>query len=476
MLKSTERRLRLALEMLIDVVLIQLGFVLAYWIRYELQWPFPVAAENYIPFADYLPMEGILTLLLIAGYVLQKVYVHRRGRNWLDETLALLNGTGTGIMLMIVITYFIPDLSYSRSIFPLAAVTILCLLTLSRMVKDLVLSQWRKRGIGVRQVLVVGVGEVGRTVMRTIAAHPELGYQVAGFVDDDPVKGQTNMGRLKALGSIDNIPDTISQLGIDMAIITLPWMYQRKILRIVRQCERQRVQAYIVPDLLQIAINQVDVEHLGEVPMIGVREEAISHGWRMIKRVFDVVSASLALILGAPFGLLIALLIKLDSPGPVIFAQTRLGEKERAFTVFKFRTMRQDADQQRQQLIEQNDGDHRLFKIKDDPRVTRMGRWLRRHSIDEYPQFLNVLRGDMSIVGPRPAMPSEVELYLEWHRHRLDVPAGITGMWQVSGRSDLSFDEAALLDIWYAENWTFLLDLKIVLKTIGVVLFGKGAY
>jgi exopolysaccharide biosynthesis polyprenyl glycosylphosphotransferase len=220
----------------------------------------------------------------------------------------------------------------------------------------------------------------------------------------------------------------------------------------------------------------VGIEHLGEVPMIGVRDEAISHEWRVFKRIFDVLVAALALVLGAPFAALIAVLIKLDSPGPVIFAQQRLGEMEKPFTFFKFRTMYQDAEAVRENLIRESNGDRRLFKMKDDPRVTRVGRWLRKHSIDEFPQFLNVLRGDMSIVGPRPAVPSEVEFYMEWHRHRLDVPAGITGMWQVSGRSDLSFDEAALLDIWYAENWTFLLDLKIILRTIGVVLFGKGAY
>jgi lipopolysaccharide/colanic/teichoic acid biosynthesis glycosyltransferase len=202
----------------------------------------------------------------------------------------------------------------------------------------------------------------------------------------------------------------------------------------------------------------------------------ISYGWRIVKRAFDILIALCAVVLGAPIWLLISLAIVLDSPGPVIFKQTRLGERERPFTFLKFRTMVQDAEAQKETLVEENGADRRLPKIKDDPRVTRVGRWLRKHSIDEIPQFINVLRGDMSIVGPRPAIPAEVELYLPWHRHRLDVPAGITGMWQVSGRSDLSFDEAALLDIWYAENWSFLLDLEIMLKTVGVVILGRGAY
>jgi exopolysaccharide biosynthesis polyprenyl glycosylphosphotransferase len=312
--------------------------------------------------------------------------------------------------------------------------------------------------------------------MRTIVARPELGYRLAGFVDDDPHKGRTDLGRIKALGGLDNLSTLIQALNADMVIVTLPWMYQRKILRIVRQCERHHVQVYIVPDLLQITISQVDIETLGEVPMISMREEAISHGWRMVKRIVDVVGALGALLLGAPLALLVALLIKLDSKGPVIFRQIRLGEREKPFTCYKFRTMRQNAEAEKAALMKEINGDKRLFKMKDDPRITTLGRLLRKFRIDEYPQFYNVLRGDMSIVGPRPPVPSEVEHYLEWHRHKLDVPAGITGLAQVSGGSDLSFDEWALLDTWYAENWTFLLDLRIMLKTVAVILGGRGAY
>jgi exopolysaccharide biosynthesis polyprenyl glycosylphosphotransferase len=261
-----------------------------------------------------------------------------------------------------------------------------------------------------------------------------------------------------------------------MVITTLPWMHQRKILRIVRQCERHRVQVYIVPDLLQTTINRVSIEKLGEVPMIGMREEAIGRGWRVVKRIVDVVGSLVAMILGAPLAILVAILIKLDSPGPVVFSQTRCGEREELFVFFKFRTMCVGAEAEKQELITQSNGDKRLFKLKHDPRITRVGRFLRKFRIDEYPQFFNVLRGDMSIVGPRPPVPSEVEHYLEWHRRKLDVPVGITGLSQVSGGSDLSFDEWALLDIWYAENWTFLLDLKILLRTIGVILLGKGGY
>jgi exopolysaccharide biosynthesis polyprenyl glycosylphosphotransferase len=459
-----------------DAALVNLGFALAYWIRYELQWPWPVAAENRIPYATYVPMEAILALLLLVVYGMQRLYTPQRGRSWIDESFALLNGTATGVMLMIVLTYFLPDLSYSRGLLPLAAMTILVLLTASRIVRSVVTSRMRRKGVGIKHLLIVGAGEVGRTVMRTVVARPELGYRLVGFVDDDPEKGRTDLGRIRALGSLDNLSTVIGTLNIDMVIVTLPWMYQRKILRIVRQCERHKVQVYIVPDLLQITINQVGIETLGEVPMIGLREEAISQGWRVVKRGLDVVGSLAALVLGAPFALLVALLIKLDSDGPIIFRQIRLGEREKPFTCFKFRTMRPNAESEKAALMEETNGDKRLFKMKHDPRITPLGRVLRKYRIDEFPQFFNVLRGDMSIVGPRPPVPSEVEHYLEWHRHKLDVPAGITGLAQVSGGSDLSFDEWALLDTWYAENWTFLLDLKIMLKTVAVVLIGRGAY
>jgi len=474
-LASLKRQGRL-LQIAVDAILVNLGFAVAYWVRYQLQWPWPVAAENRIPYETYVPMEAILTVLLLVVYGMQRVYTPQRGRSWIDESFALLSGTATGVMLMIVLTYFLPALSYSRGLLPLAAMTILVLLTVSRIAKSIIVSRMRRKGLGIKQVLIVGAGEVGRTVMRTIVARPELGYRLVGFVDDDPSKGQTDLGRIKALGSLDNLSTVISALNIGMVIVTLPWMYQRKILRIVRQCERHSVQAYIVPDLLQITISQVGIETLGEVPMIGMREEAISHGWRVVKRIVDIVGSLTALIAGAPFALVVALLIKLDSKGPIIFRQIRLGEQEKPFTCYKLRTMRQNAEAEKAALIEETNGDKRLFKMKDDPRITPLGRLLRKFRIDEYPQFFNVLRGDMSIVGPRPPVPSEVEHYLAWHRHKLDVPAGITGLAQVRGGSDLSFDEWALLDTWYAENWTFLLDLKIMLKTVGVILRGHGAY
>ena len=196
----------------------------------------------------------------------------------------------------------------------------------------------------------------------------------------------------------------------------------------------------------------------------------------MLKRVLDIVGASILLILAAPLMLIIAIAIRIDSSGPMIVRQRRVGRQGKPFDFYKFRSMIVDAEERLPELMAHNETEGPLFKIKDDPRVTRVGRAIRRFSLDEVPQFYNVLRGDMSLVGPRPALPREVERYQDWHLRRLSVPPGITGLWQVSGRSDLPFDEMALLDIWYVENWSLGLEITIILRTIPAVLFGYGAY
>jgi exopolysaccharide biosynthesis polyprenyl glycosylphosphotransferase len=295
-------------------------------------------------------------------------------------------------------------------------------------------------------------------------------------VDDDPDKGRTDIGRFKALGSTANIPRLVKELAIDEVIVTLPWMYHRKIVSIITQCERERVRARIVPDIFQMTLSHLDVEDLGGIPMIGVREISISSGAMLLKRAMDVTISLVGLVFLFPLFLLIALFIRIDTPGPVLFRQIRVGKDEELFACFKFRSMRQDAEKEQQQLLEQNEADGVFFKIRNDPRVTSFGRFLRRTSLDELPQFLNVLMGHMSVVGPRPAPPAEVQRYQAWHKRRLEVAPGMTGLWQVSGRSELTFDEMVLLDLYYIENWTPIMDLQIMLRTLPKVILGEGAY
>ena len=471
------RRLLSTAVAVTDIVLINLAFAVAYWLRYELQWFAEVDEAFFVPYLYFIPISLATTLLLFGIYKLSGVYNQPRGASWFDEVYRLTAGTATGIILIVfVIVFFFRPFFYSRLVFSYAFLLITIFLSLSRLAKRALRNHLRKRGLGVDRLLIAGAGEVGRTVMRNIVAQPALGYHIVGFVDDDPDKGGTDIGRFKALGNTANIPKLVKDMSIDEVIITLPWMYHRKIVSIIAQCEREQVRVRIVPDIFQMTLSHLDTVDLGGIPMIGVKDISISGSQSAFKRAMDVAISLAGLIVAFPIFLLIGLAIKLDSPGPVFFAQIRVGKNEQLFACFKFRSMRKDAEQQKGQLLEQNEVDGPIFKMREDPRITKVGRFLRRTSIDELPQLFNVLMGHMSLVGPRPAIPSEVQRYQPWHKRRLEVAPGITGLWQVSGRSQLTFDEQVLLDLYYIENWSPLMDSQILLRTVPKVLLGEGAY
>lgn len=462
------------LLILSDVVLINLALIGAYWMRYELRWFAEVGFDADL--SEYVWFAVILSILLPITFRLDGVYNARRGESWFDLMYAVVNATAKGTIVLLALTFGFRPLVYSRLLFLEAAVLIVFLIGLSRLVKGFFEARLRRRGIGVDRVLIVGGGEVGRTVIRTVVARPELGYQIVGLVDDNPDKGNANIGRVKGLGGLDRLAEVVDSEAVDQVIITLPWMYHRKIMSIVHECERKRVEARIVPDLFQMSLSRVDVDDLGGIPLIGVRKMAIGRWQRALKRVMDVVLASVGAILLFPLMAVTALVIRLDSSGPAVFRQVRVGKGGRQFWCYKFRSMYEGAENERERLKAFSDRDGPVFKIRDDPRRTRVGRWLRRTSLDELPQFYNVLRGEMSLVGPRPPLPDEVEQYEVWQMRRLEVAPGITGMWQVSGRSDLTFDEQCLLDIYYIENWSPSLDIKIMLRTVPKVFTGDGAY
>jgi exopolysaccharide biosynthesis polyprenyl glycosylphosphotransferase len=333
-----------------------------------------------------------------------------------------------------------------------------------------------KRGIGALRTVIVGAGEMGRAVMANIVAQPGLGYRVVGFLDDDPAKRAQAIGRFEPLGGTVDLPRVLREQPVDLTIVSLPWRSRDLIVRLVDQCEAAGTTVRIVPDLFQMSLNRVDVDSLNGIPLIAVHGPPIS-GWQYrVKRGMDILAASTALLVLSPLVAVIALAIKADSRGPVHFRQPRLGRNGRPFTLYKFRSMFDGADVVRRDLAELNEATGAIFKIRDDPRLTRVGKVLRRLSLDELPQAWNVLFGEMSLVGPRPPMPDEIEAYDHWHFRRLEVSPGLTGLWQVSGRSELTFDEMVLLDLFYAENWSLGLDLQILLRTIPTVLRGTGAY
>jgi exopolysaccharide biosynthesis polyprenyl glycosylphosphotransferase len=464
------------LTLVTDILLIVFSFVVAYWMRYDLQLFRSVDPANNVPFGAYLPLVALLTVVLVLALRREGAYDLRRGETLADDIWGVVNAATTAIVLLVVLVFFYRRLFYSRLVFVYAGIVIVIVFCIARIVRRVAIARLRQSGRGVDRVLIIGAGEVGRTVMRNILAQPELGYQVVGFLDDDPAKGSADIGPIKALGPVENLPRVAAEHGIDQVIITLPWQYQRKTVRLVAEAEQAGIRARVVPDLFQLQLGGVDVEAINGIPLISVKETALTGFNLTVKRATDLALGTAAAVITSPLWLLIALAVKIDSPGPVLFKQPRAGRHGEPFTVYKFRSMQVDAEAQLDALRMQNEADGPIFKIRDDPRRTRVGRFIRKTSLDELPQLINVLRGEMSIVGPRPALLAEVEQYQGWMHRRLEVLPGITGLWQVSGRSDLTFDEMVMLDIYYTENWSQGLDFRIMLRTVPQVIFGDGAY
>lgn len=458
----------------LDALLANLGFALAYYSRYQLQLFRAVGESNYAPYTAYVSFQIWYTALMLFFLYVDGVYRERRETSWLTELYRITNATTTVTVILIAATFLLQPLVYSRLLFVEAAALTIALLSGARLARRIAQSQLRQRGLGVERVLIVGAGEMGRAVMRTFAARPDLGYRVVGFVDDNPAKG--DLGRFRALGRLDDVRYIIKAERVDELIITLSWANHKQIMQLVRAAEKLGVRARVVPDFFQLSINRLDFSDIDGIPLLGIKEASIPRAGRWVKRGLDLLLAGLSLIVGAPLMGLIALLIRLETPGPIFFRQERVGEHGRPFLIYKFRSMRRGAEEEKEQLEALNEADGPLFKIKNDPRITRVGRWLRRSSLDELPNLFNVLRGEMSLVGPRPALPAEVAQYEPWHRQRLEVSPGMTGLWQISGRSHLSFEEGCLLDIYYIENWSLGMDVTILLRTLPHVLLREGAY
>jgi exopolysaccharide biosynthesis polyprenyl glycosylphosphotransferase len=396
----------------------------------------------------------------------------------LDHVGIILSSTTIGIAVLIVIVFLgKPSEFYSRLIFAFAWAAIIMLLTAWRTI--LIWGRrWRwAQGVGREPVLVVGGKGLGRSVMEGIVAHPFLGYYLVGYLEDDepPAAPTTQHQHFRHLGPIRDLDAVVRTLRVEHVFIALPFWEQHRLPELVDACRSVGTDFRVAPDLYHLSFDRVQVDQLSGIPLIGLRTVSLE-GWNLfMKRTLDLTLVAL----GSPFVLLLALLIalaiRLDSPGPAIFRQMRVGKHGKSFTTYKFRTMVADAEARKAELVGAVT-DERLFKMQNDPRFTRVGRLLRRTSLDELPQIWNVLWGDMSLVGPRPQVPEEVARYEDWHHRRFSVTPGLTGLWQVLGRSETSFDEMVRLDIYYAENWSLDMDIRILIQTVPAVLSGRGAY
>ncbi|MCL4534356.1 MAG: sugar transferase [Bacteroidetes bacterium] len=457
-----------------DLIALNVAFLAAYFLRYVLQVGGQVPGEFDVSYQDYIPVETAMTAIMLVTYLLKGTYRLPKGSSWLAEVSSILSATSIGVMVLFAAVSMFRYPASSRGLFIYLWLLAVVMVGSFRLLHRLQTIALGRRGVGIERLLVVGGGNaLGRRIMHSIATERGQVAQVVGFVDLDPCD---DFGRFRYLGTVKEVPAIVDEQMVDIIVIALPAASHDQVLGIMDHCQRRGVKIRVVPDLYQMRLHRADADTINGIPLIVVSESQI-RGWNLlVKRVMDVTLAALTLAVLSPVLGLIALAIKLDSEGPVFFRQTRIGKDGLPFTLYKYRSMIQDAEKDLPLLWDRNEATGPIFKIRDDPRMTRVGKWLRRTSLDELPQLINVVNGEMSLVGPRPPLSAEVEKYEDWHLKRLDVSPGITGLWQVSGRSEIPFDEMVMLDIYYIENWSLGLDFTILLRTIPAVLTGGGAF
>jgi exopolysaccharide biosynthesis polyprenyl glycosylphosphotransferase len=478
-----------------DIAIAGLSFAVAFLLRQSGPIFGPAGAERYgwsQSFAPYGALVLFVVLIRILALRYHDLYRLRGEFSFFDDGLRVFQATAIGSLLIVAAAFLYRGgfnyraFSYARSIFVIDFLIALGSFYLLRLFVRSGQSFFRQRGINLIPTLVVGRGPEAAFCIKEMRERPSLGYRVIGAVDIACSGGSATYEGVPVIGDLAGLPEAIRESGANEVIIADSNVDGDALFDVMMRCGRRRgVEFRIAPGLFNCLPSKTEVDQIGALPMIKLFREPLSDFARGGKRLSDIVIASLSLALLSPFWLLLALLIKFDSRGPVFYAQERVGMDGRIFLVYKFRTMRMDADSeihreyQRKFIAghaEANVGDPQkpAYKLRDDPRITRIGRLLRRFSLDEVPQLFNVLRGDMSVVGPRPPIPYEVEAYELRHRKRLDMKPGLTGLWQVSGRNRLPFEEMVKLDLFYIENWSLLFDLKIILRTILVMLRGDG--
>jgi exopolysaccharide biosynthesis polyprenyl glycosylphosphotransferase len=463
-MKQRARWLFMASLVAMDGLMAGLAFALAYFLRLQSEY------MDIAPFSDYGGMLISHALMIIVVFFFYRLYHRQRATSHIDEFYVIFGAASVGTVMSIafISLAFKNEVDYPRLMMVYTWFLTIMLVWVGRIIHSRLQWTLQSKGYNEARVLIVGTGEVGRIILQKIRQSAGLGYNVIGFVEDH--EPPANVMGVAVLGQTVDLPRLIEAHGIQEVIIAMPDASHKDLLAIIARCEREQVVIRVFPDVFQIMASEVTIGDLGGLPLLTLRDTAL-RGWRLaLKRTTDIIGSAIALVLLSPIMMLVAVIIKLDSSGPVFYAQERMGLDANPFEMLKFRSMRADAETETGPV----------WATPDDPRRTRFGAFLRRFSIDELPQFINVLIGDMSLVGPRPERPMFVDhfkksipRYMDRHKEK----AGITGWAQVNGlRGDTSIIERTKYDLWYCENWSLLLDFKILLRTALKVFSDRGAY
>jgi exopolysaccharide biosynthesis polyprenyl glycosylphosphotransferase len=471
-------RLFTALQFVTDLILTSVAFVCAYWMRLHLQWLLPARLldllnPELLPLPAYWRVAALAVCWwTIAASSLGLYRLSVRRSDW--EKIRIIFESSVLLGLFLGFLSFALKLDLSRPLAALFALFQACLLTLARVA---VTVHGRRRALTARSrrnIVIVGSGSKAREMGELISRYSEWGLRIIGYVVREGDEA-LNSG-LEVLGTIQDIPQIVEDNVVDEIIFVGSKPSDLGCLdEILAACNEQGIRTRVAVDLFPTKVSNVSMEFLENVPILTFSSTPHHAVALFVKRLMDVLLSAFLLVVLLPIMVVIGVLIKLTSKGPIIYRQVRCGLYGRRFVLYKFRSMKEGAEDVLWEIRHLNEMDGPVFKMRNDPRVTSLGRFLRKSSIDELPQFWNVLKGDMSLVGPRAPLPEEVKAYSRWQRRRLSVKPGITCLWQISGRNEIDFHEWMKLDLHYIDNWSLLLDLKILLRTFPVVLFGKGA-
>jgi len=465
--------LRQASYVAIDVVLVCLGAAVVYGVRFGLPPNFRVAAAplrqwfHHAYTHPYLAFLMLYVALIVMACMSQHLYRTSRELSALHESLTVAKAVGLATVLLVLFIFISGNKEISRLVVASAGAMNVCTLAGWRYSKRRYVLRRARRGEGISRTLIIGAGKLGQTLSTWLENNHQLGYSVCGFLDAHP------NGDKRVLGSIQDLRKVALEQFVDQVFVTLP-AEPELVKRIWVEVRQLRLSLNVVPDIYDGLGWRAPMRSIGGFPTIELHGQPIPALGLAVKRAMDVVVASVGLTLAAPLLALAALWIRMDSPGPASYSALRVGRKGKKFRCYKLRTMVDDADAHKETLRQSNERNGPFFKMANDPRITGCGRWLRKFSLDELPQLWNVLRGDMSLVGPRPHPVDDYERYTFEHLRRLDVKPGITGLWQVTARHDPSFETSMKLDLEYIENWSLRQDFGILWETIPVVARGEG--